>query len=503
MFIDCKNLPDNSTIDTDVCVIGAGAAGITIAREFIGSPERVAVIESGGFKPDARTQALYKGDNVGLPTFDLEVNRLRYFGGTTNHWAGHCRPLDRIDFEVRDWMPHSGWPISRADLESYYRRAQPICGLGPYEYENLDFWTTKTGLPDLELDDARLKSAVYNQSPPTRFGKVYREELGKATNVKVYLNANLQELRTDSSASKVTQARVTCIDGPKVSVSARLFILATGGMENARILLLSDKDRSGGLGNEQGLVGRYFMDHILLRPGEDISLSDPKLNLDLYHSLHSVDGGKMFSVLASTERLMRKERMPNFRIHLIRASAQNKTPVGKIFTLLDELADPAGDRPRLESKTKRDSIALHLVLEPVPNPDSRISLTDKRDLFGQKKIAVNWQVTDADLAAVYRALELAALEFGRMGYGRGCGVIFEDQEHWPSNLEAGRHHCGTTRMSTSPKTGVVNRDCQVFDVPNLYIAGSSVFPTIGYANPTLTIVALALRLADHAKEQLR
>ncbi len=510
MFLDARQLEYGHIIDADICIVGAGAAGITIALEYIGTSTRVALIESGGLVYDEINQSLYKGANIGLPSFDLEVNRLRYLGGSTNHWAGHCRPLDVIDFEERNWIPHSGWPINRSDLDPYYVRAHPILGLGPFEYEDLDFWKQEIKLPDMELDDNRLNTVVYNQSRPTRFGHAFREHLENADNVEVYLNANVLEIETNENATKVTGLSLACVDGLTFSASAEIFILATGGMENARILLLSNRVQSNGLGNEHDLVGRYFMDHILLRPGADVSLSDPGVNFSLYSSLHRVHHSRMFAVLAPPEALLRKEKINNFRIHLARRMPHYAEPVGRVMSRIDEVSgtDLQGRKAhQLDDqeirKNGKDAISLHMVLEPTPNPDSRITLSDTKDLFGQARINVNWQIEDKDLPSGYRALELAALEFGRMGMGRAYGSMFKDKTRWPEHMEAGRHHCGTTRMTNDPKTGVVDKNCRVNRVANLYIAGSSVFPTIGYANPTLSIVALALRLADHTKLQLQ
>lgn len=500
MFLDARHLDSGHTIEADICIIGAGAAGITIAREYIGSSTRVALVESGGLVYDEKTQSLYEGENTGLPSFDLNVNRLRYFGGTTNHWAGHCRPLDAIDFEARSWTPHSGWPISRRDLDPFYVRAQPIVGLGPYEYENLEYWQKEIQLPELKLDQNRLNTVVYNQSPPTRFGYTYREELEQADNVGVYLNANVLEISTNNTATQVTGLKLACIDGPRLNVSAKIFILATGGMENARLLLLSNQVQSSGLGNDNDLVGRFFMDHILLRPGAEISLSDPGVNFSLYASLHRAYESQMFAILASPENLLRREKLNNFRMHLLRRPPRYKQPLGRIFSQLDGVSTDQQQLDELEIRQKkRDVASLHLVLEPTPNPDSRIGLSEQLDFFGQRKLAVNWQTVEQDLHNAYRALELAALEFGRLGIGRAYGDIFGGADRWPGNLEAGRHHCGTTRMADDPVTGVVDKHCRVHSVANLFIAGSSVFPTIGYANPTLSIVALALRLADHTK----
>lgn len=213
----------------------------------------------------------------------------------------------------------------------------------------------------------------------------------------------------------------------------------------------------------------------------------------------------MFGVLASSDKLLRKEKISNFRIHLVKTAPQNWQFVGRIFSNIDAVS--GAEKNWLDDlairKKNKDTVALHLVLEPVPNPDSRITLSSNTDLFGQRKINVNWQIVDKDLSNAYRSLEIAALEFGRLGIGRAYGEIFKDSSQWPDNLEAGRHHCGTTRMTDNPKTGVVDKNCKLNSVSNLYITGSSLFPTIGYANPTPTIVALALRLADHTKSLLK
>lgn len=498
MFIDSRELDENSRLLADVCIIGAGAAGISIAREFIATGRSVILLESGGLEFDQDIQALYSGDNTGLPSFDIDVNRLRYFGGTTNHWAGHSRPLDPIDFEEKKWMPHSGWPIAREDLEDYYRRAHPVLELGRFDYENLGTLTQAAGLEALKLDNHRLKTAVYGQSPPTRFGTAYRDELAQATNIKVCLFANVLELITDESASHVDYLKVASFNGPQFQVRAAQVILATGGMENARLLLLSKKFSPEGLGNNNDLVGRFFMDHVLLRPGLDVSLTHPGINLRLYHGLHDVDGGRRFAIVAASEKLLREEQISNFRIHLYPTGPHYKTPVGGVFSELDGFT---GENP-LE-KSRNNSIAMHMVLEPVPNPDSRITLSERKlDTFGQPKLEVKWLVEEADLKHAYRAMELIAMEFGRMGLGRGYSQLFKDRALWPGHMEAGKHHCGTTRMSGNLKTGVVDANCKVFGIDNLYIAGSSVFPTIGYANPTITIVALALRLSDHIKLRL-
>jgi choline dehydrogenase-like flavoprotein len=497
MLIDAREFPTGHTIDADLCIIGAGAVGIAMALEFDGTNKKVAVIESGGFELDPRTQALYKGENIGRPTYSLERNRLRYFGGTTNHWAGHCRPFDAFDFSVRDWIPHSGWPITFEEYQPYVARSQPIMELGKYDYDSVEEYARELGLPTLPLDNNRLISVMKHQSPPTRFGDKYRQQMKESKNISVYLHSNVLQLNSNASASHVTSADIACIEGPSYTLKAKKFVLATGGLENPRIMLLSNKSAPDGLGNSHGLVGRFYTDHILIRPALDISLSRTDLDFRFYTDLHEINGGKIFGIMTAPEELTRREKLTRFRFHLYNVSPVYDRPIGGVFSNIDGAPNTAP-----LTKDPGTYISVHMAMEPMPNPDTFVRLSDKLDLFGQRKLEVNWQVTDRERANAHRAIELCALEFARMGYGRAYAPILEDPENWPPNFTSGKHHCGTTRMSDSPNTGVVDRNCKVFDVDNLYVTGSSVFPTISHTNPTLNLVALSLRLADHLKEQM-
>ncbi len=497
MFIDARNLENGHTVEADLCIVGAGAVGIAMALEFDGSNKNVVVLESGGFEFDDRTQSLYQGDNVGRPTYPLEHNRLRYFGGTTGHWAGHCRPFDAFDFSVRDWIPHSGWPIKIEELEPYLERTQPLLGLGKYDYDSLDQYAAQLGFKTLPLDSGRLISVMKHQSPPTRFGTAYRQQLQDSKNVSVYLYSNVLELTTNESASHITGAEVACIDGPKYQVKAKEFVLATGGLENPRLMLLSNKSAPAGIGNSHGLVGRFYTDHILIRPALDVSLSRTGFNFRFYTNPHKINGGQVFAIMTAAEELTRKEKLTRFRFHLYNVRPQFGAAIGGVFSDLDGAPEvaPLGKEPGTY-------IQVHMAMEPMPNPDTFVRLSDKRDLFGQRKLEVSWQVTDRERANAHRAIEICALEFGHMGFGRAFAPMLHKPDEWPAAFTSGKHHCGTTRMSDSPQTGVVDRNCKVFDVDNLYIGGSSVFPTIGHTNPTMNLVALSLRLADHLKEKM-
>src|SRR5579859_6659449 len=286
MHIDARELPNNSLIEGDICIIGAGAAGISMALEFLNTPHKVILLEGGGFQYESQMQDLYKGKTTGQRYFPLESARLHYFGGTTGHWAGFCSPLDPIDFEKRDWVPYSGWPIKRADLDPYYARAQKNLDLGPYEYED-SYWIAR----DRKLDSLPFNhAAVYNKmwqfSPPTRFGEKYKDTIVKASNIHLYTYANVTNIDANEQASAIQQVTIKNFAGKAHIVKAKKFVLACCSIQNARLLLASNKQAKHGLGNDNDLVGRYFMEHLEIKSAE-LWLTKPEI-LKLY----AMDFGK-------------------------------------------------------------------------------------------------------------------------------------------------------------------------------------------------------------------
>ena len=252
VLTDSNQLPDGAVVETDLCVAGAGAAGISIALEFLGSGHSVTLLEAGGFDRDPSSQALYKGHSEPpLANLYLEASRLRYFGGTTNHWLGTCRPLDEIDFEARDWVPHSGWPISRAALDPYYRRALSVCRI---ETE-LD-----ATAPLVEDETSRIRTVSFHVKP-LRFGVEYRAALVESPDIDLHLHANVVEVALGDSGRGVDHLEVFSSAGQRFEVRAKHFVLALGGIENARLLLVSDNVQPRGVGNDHDQVGRFFMDH--------------------------------------------------------------------------------------------------------------------------------------------------------------------------------------------------------------------------------------------------
>jgi choline dehydrogenase-like flavoprotein len=538
VLINALTLSEDILIESDICIVGAGAAGITLAREFIDQPYEVCILESGGLDFEDPTQSLYQGENTGLPYFPLKESRARYLGGSTNLWGGWCRPMDDIDFQDRPWMRYSGWPITKAELDPYYERAQEVCGLGPYLY-NFSDW--QDSIENLQYEQLKLgkdvETYLWQLLPPERlcFGQVYRTTLEQAKNIKTYLYANVVNIETNDTAKEVTRLRVACLDGKQFWVQAKVFILAVGGMENPRLLLASNEVASNGLGNQYDVVGRYFMEHPYLKSGK-IKFTKPP-HLYRQHNKIQVDQNYLAVALGLSPQRQESEQILNFAARIvgilpdcvtaingIKYKLQRNHPIiheafpssneisrfrtnttliedlKTILTNLDQVAVRAYQKLFDKSfySEQTDLYENQLIGEQEPNPDSRITLSSERDRLGLNCIKLDWRLTSLDKYTMIRSQQILAEELARYGLGKMQLDLSEDEALW-QDLRGSYHHMGTTRMSTNPKQGVVDENCQVYGMGNLYVAGSSVFPTSGLSNPTLTIIALALRLADHLK----
>jgi len=541
-----------SDIETDLCIIGAGAAGICIARAFMGTRVNVCLIESGGLHGEAATQSLYAGTYDGLPV-DPANSRMRAFGGSCNLWGGGCIALGVQDMQPREWVPHSGWPVSYQELEPYYLRARTYCGIESHAFTNGTF-TTRLKHPPLAFDPAKLTHQTFIRTS-TFFGSSYRHELEAATNIQVLLHANLLELITPANASAVSGARIGTLAGKHGEVRARYYVLACGGIENARLLLLSDSTAQSGLGNERDLVGRYFMDHPrgklgtlftdipdrLMRPYDrelgrgpappfpEICLSD---QAQREHRLLNgrvrpfpVGGQTPKGVQAVRDLRARWRKHPNARSETqdleericasldypgsVRQDNMSRTPegTGKLALRMGlgagDIAKAMGRRLSHKPAVRSQHFDVVGYFEQAPNPDSRITLSQERDALDQRKVHVQWKLTDLDMYTYREAGKLFGQELARVGRGR-----FEP-EPWlransgvSPNIVGTAHHMGTTRMAEHAADGVVDPQCRVHGVDNLYVAGSSVFPTAGWAFPTFSVIALSMRLADHLNNRM-
>ena len=519
MLSDFRTL-DRKEIEADLCIIGAGAAGITLARELSGSGVRVCILESGGLEYEPEIQALHEGLDVGFQEGStVGQSRLRFLGGTTNHWVGHCAPYGEMDFEVRPWIPHSGWPIRKKDLDPYYQAAQALLEIGPYRYNLAEFPVMKNKVP--AFDPRRVVPRVWQMSPPTRFGTRYRRDLEQAHNVRVYLHANVTELETSKNASRVHVARIRTLDGQTGLARAKYFVLACGGIENARILLLSNRAEPKGLGNRHDLVGRFYMDHLRVEGAAIAFVENDRVFEALLGDFR--DGGVRYEpLLCPADESQRRNETLNWCVQLSKMPETAEWAVAardirddlragkwpdefgkKIWAVLSDLDSAAKGLARRFRPTPLSFLGR---CECAPNPDSRITLTTERDALGQNKAQRNWRITTHEKQTLRSAMRLLGEETGRLGLGRVKlpEWLLQDNNDWPGDLWGGGiHHEGTTRMASDPRKGVVNSNCRVHTVENLYVAGSSVFPTSGYTHPTLTVGALTLRLAQHLKGLFR
>jgi len=504
MLIDTRKLPDKTNIKADICIIGAGAAGITMARELSRSKLDICVLESGDMENNSETQALYEGKNIGVEYWSLSASRLRYFGGTTNHWGGVCLPLNEDDFESREWVDGSGWPFEKADLMPFYKRAHPVVQLGKFSY-NVEDWESGND-KHIPFDGKYVVTGMLHRSPPTRFGDVYHDELDKAENVNVYLNANATNIETNDTASRVKRIQVVCLTGTRLSVHAKIYVLALGGIENARLLLLSNKTQKSGLGNQNDLVGRYFADHPYISNLGFIILNNKNRSIDLYQKGYSVSGSVINGYLTPSLGIRRREKLLSTRVHIQPSALKalkarlttNEDFLDKIQRVFKDLS---GDGEFDYITSDSQVIRFGAWTELIPNPDSRVFLGDETDRLDQRKIVLDWRIGQDEQMSLLRTLKIIGTELGRLNLGR-MKIELDEDSVWPpeKSITPGLHHMGTTRMHINPKYGVVDENCKLHGTDNLFIAGSSVFPTYGAANPTLTILALSLRLSDHIKE---
>ena len=530
MIIDARTLPNRTVVETEICIIGAGPAGITLAREFDSQKFRVVLLEGGGLAYDRAGQALYRGENIGLAYEDLDEMRSRYFGGSSNCWGGFCRPLDPHDFETREWVPNSGWPFQRDELLPYYRRAQSVLQLGRFEYDprQWEAWANRPDARFLPFDRNRAVSLVAQLSPPTRFGQIYGREIARSANVTAFLNANVTEIETPGHGRTVTGLQVRTLAGRAFQVVGKTYILATGGVENARLLLVSNRYQAGGVGNQNDVVGRYFMDHPRIHCST-IAFNDPK-SFGKAYDLHVAftggmlaNGTKISGFFGLSPETQRAERVANVRCYaLSRFLGDN----GNSYSALKQLyqirhrpnmlrrryrsavADAIGNLPNIailalglkfKPRLLARGFTLETVVEPSPLPESRVTLGSERDALGLRQVKVDWRVGELEKRTVRRMHEILGEEMERIGAGTVKVQAPNEGDPWPDTLNGCWHHMGTTRMHTDPRYGVVDPTCRIHEMENLFIAGSSVFPTCGSDMPTLTITALALRLADHVK----
>ncbi len=501
----------------DLAIIGGGPAGIALALALKDSPFSILLLESGGLEFEKPVQNLCRGAETGVPYTALDQNRLRMLGGSTaNHWGGFCRPLDAHDFEERSWVPYSGWPFGIEALRPYFPRAQALVEAGPWMYDDVgrrlnpsyDGTLLKLGAGGVYSSFFQF-SKTEGDIHPTWFGTRYAPGLKAAPRLQTCLHAAVTALRLSHDARRIEQLDVAAMNeaggaGRRFTIRPRFTVLACGAVENARLLLASNDVMKPGIGNQNDMVGRFFADHPIPRDVATMVLFGGPVST-LYWNTNDInatttigDGSLVRAVFSPTPAYIREQ-------HLMGSLTTVENPVR-----LDEAgtaAVVATAQALGVDASEAHAYTLGVGMELLPDPDRRLTLSAERDGLGMPRPSLNVTISDADFLLYRKVLR----ELGRQLLAARLGMLklnYRDHDGWMRGMTRdrqawwGNHHLGTTRMSADPKNGVVDGDSRVHGVENLFVAGSSVFPTYGSSNPTMNLLALTLRLADHLKTVL-
>jgi choline dehydrogenase-like flavoprotein len=489
----------------DVCISGSGPAGLPLALKLAAQKHRVLLLEAGGLQFSEISNNVYQGTNSGLEYFEPHACRQRFFGGTSNHWGGWCREMGAGNFEVRDYVPYSGWPISKTDLDPHFAEAAKI--LHVHTPQVADY------LLQGETDAGLRKTAFRYSEPPARLGEKYRQAVTDSDQLVCVLNANLVDIDLNENLDAVTAFQVSGYIGKRFPVRARCYVLCHGGIENPRTLLNANRQMQHGVGNAKDLVGRFFMEHPHFTTGFGIvNHAHPGLS-----RLSAVSCNELrAAIYEPTEALQRSEKILSFGLRfspqqgmcLPDETTAFRSRLRQFVCNSDALLAPGGAAAPAPDTETRFDMCFKTAAEQSPDPASRIRLGEDLDRFGNRRVVINWRLNALDK----RTLRQSALQAGRIMADNDLGRVrlpdwLLDPDLAPPGLSsdevAGYHHMGTTRMADSPRRGVVDRNQRVFGIANLYIGGSSVFATSGHVNPTFTIVQMSLRMADHLDTTIR
>ena len=551
MIESADSIPNGARLQADVCVVGAGPAGIALALDLSERGLSVLLLESGQMKENDKVQSLYEGELADERLHSPpDKYRQRRLGGSSAIWGGRCTPFDRLDFETRSQVPGSGWPLSYDDLLPYYPRANALVEAGRFSYEAADALGPEAPPLISGFKSRRvLTSGLERFSCPTHFGKRYAKRLQLAPGVKVLLGANCTSVRLRPDGLAVRHLDVATLAGRRFTVAPRATVLAMGGLETARLLLASNDVAPAGIGNFHDVAGRYYMCHIAANIGR----------LSIYGPTHRVRHGyevapegiycrRRFWVVASEQRRLGLANAVA-RLHFPRITDPSHesgvlsglflarrlisyeygkrlndgtAPTLSLYArhLLNVLGDPIdsvafvahwlrrrtfAERkfPSVILRNRHNCFSLEIQGEQRPQAQSRVTLSEQVDALGMRQLRVDWRYSPSDIESLRSTLDVLAEEFANSGtahFDYDRHTLEEDLMRFGAY---GGHHLGTARMGSQVRTSMVNADCQVHSVHNLFIAGSAVFPTSSQANPTLTLIALALRLGATLSQRLQ
>ncbi|MEM1222830.1 MAG: GMC family oxidoreductase [Verrucomicrobiota bacterium] len=535
MHLDSNSIPPNTVVEADICIVGAGVDGLILANELKDTKQRITILESGDFTPTDGTQSLNQGENIGYPYYPLDLARYRSVGGSSLKWnvdlgnkrGVRLRPMDAIDFERRESVPYSGWPFPKTALDPYYARSHPYFGLSDQNYGGV-YWQTAGEREILPVKSADLETTVFQFGNADLITAKHQSLLKENQNLQLITNATVYKIETDPNGETVKQLLVYTKAKEVLKVRAKRYVLAAGGLEVPRLLLCSKRTQAHGIGNQNDLVGRFFMEHLHYLSGMWIPSSDQIFSKIGFYEMHRSRGTDLLAYLKLSAEALKREGLLNYcvsfwprvseeadstanivtsqgyhSIRKIKSDLQEKRFPQKLGKRLGHIISDSAHlcahilRNRSEKEIQGAPVAfqLHQMSEQSPNPESRVTLSEERDRFGSFTVKLDWKISPIDIRTIRRAHEIINRDFQKAGLGKLKPGNFNKSP--PEGITGGLHHMGTTRMHNNPKEGVVDGNCKVHGVDNLYIASSAVFPTAGYANPTLTIAALAIRLSDH------
>lgn len=555
MIEDARSIPPDTRLDADLCIIGGGAAAISLALEYMKSGRKTIILPGGGPNQTASGIDLYRGKVSPAGSHEpLEENRLRMWGGTTTVWGGRCVPFDPIDFESRPWIPDSGWPVGLDDLKDYISQANELSEAGAADFDARSVFPETQAEIVRGFDNEEFASwPLERWSIPTDYSKRYRAELESEPNVRVLLHAHASHLQMDPGANVLQHVKAACSPGRVFQINARNTVIACGALENARLLLAARDVLPAGIGNEHDLVGRYYQSHRFGVCGH-AELRDP--TKDFVYDFEKDDEGvycrRRFWLTPHAQKEHQVGNVVGFFFRTVSGSSEHRNAMVSSLLLVKTLLGGASKGPRRLFqilKDQRRELVSHLwiilkdgpgifgqltavaytrlfqkrrlpmVLPPkktnrfplfyqtehTPLWDSRVLLDHSSlDDFGMPRLEAKIKFSEIDHRTVTTFVSKFKERLERSGLG--TFHLSDDEKEFLAHPErqefnSNSHNIGTTRMAVTADTGVVDVNCKVHSVANLYVAGSSVFPTSSHANPTLMIVALSLRLADHLKSK--
>ena len=534
MIHDLRTTPELAIAADAVVVIGSGPAGLALVTRLLAQMDArtstanrpVVLLESGGdlgaLAPDvAASQRLNECINSGEQLIRSVAGRSRNLGGAAQTWHGQCMRLHEIDLRVRGWVPHSGWPLELADLEDAYRAAERWLQVKGLVY-GAERWREHPGLPPVHWTAEHLLHDFTEYAPRPQLGAEHRRELALSRRVQVIVNATVTRLVVAEAeadgTTRIAGVEVATPEGRRCEIAAATVVLSAGAIENPRLLQLSDPAGIG-LGTGRVHTGRFLQDHANVRMAEVVAVNYRYLQ-DRYVALHqgarqlfpkvrlAPAAQEKYHLLDATAVFQHEHAQPALdaaRRILLAARARQRPlrPVPDILTALRAPIPVGRDAYRryvrgLGGGSRPSGVFLQVWLEQVPNPELGVSLSPVTDSLGCRRAEIRWGTDDLELETSRQLTRWIADDLSRLGRAevRPLPPMYDD-DAWREQVIDAFHPSGTTRMATDAALGVVDVDLQVHGVRGLFVLGSSVFPTAGYANPTLTIVALAIRLADH------